>query len=48
VVIVAMPTSFMAVGEYYRDFTQTSDEEVRELLGTPTTENTAAPADERR
>ena len=50
VVIVAMPASFMAVGEYYCDFTQTSDDEVRELLATPTTEATApaaSSADER-
>jgi putative phosphoribosyl transferase len=38
VVIEAMPTSFMAVGEYYYDFSQTTDDEVRELLATPTTE----------
>ena len=44
VVIVAMPTSFMAVGEYYCDFTQTSDDEVCELLATPTTAATAPAA----
>lgn len=37
VVIAATPTAFMAVGEYYYDFRQTSDDEVRELLATPTT-----------
>jgi putative phosphoribosyl transferase len=36
VVCVEVPASFLAVGEYYRDFSQTSDEEVRELLATPT------------
>jgi putative phosphoribosyl transferase len=36
VVIAATPSSFMAVGEYYCDFRQTTDDEVRELLGTPT------------
>jgi putative phosphoribosyl transferase len=49
VVIVGTPASFMAVGEYYRDFAQTSDDEVRELLALPTTETTvAAPAEDRR
>ena len=36
VVCVEVPASFLAVGEYYRDFSQTSDEEVRELLAAPT------------
>ncbi|HZA12792.1 phosphoribosyltransferase [Mycobacterium sp.] len=40
VVMAAMPSSFMAVGEYYDDFRQTSDDEVRELLHTPTIEAT--------
>jgi predicted phosphoribosyltransferase len=35
-VCVTMPGSFLAVGEYYRDFSQTTDDEVRELLATPT------------
>jgi putative phosphoribosyl transferase len=35
VVITSMPSAFMAVGEYYYDFTQTSDDEVRQLLATP-------------
>jgi predicted phosphoribosyltransferase len=29
------PVSFMGVGQYYEDFSQTSDEEVRELLTAP-------------
>jgi predicted phosphoribosyltransferase len=32
VVCVRVPEHFMAVGEWYEDFSQTSDEEVRELL----------------
>jgi len=32
-----MPTPFLAVGESFWDFTQISDDEVRELLATPTT-----------
>jgi putative phosphoribosyl transferase len=36
VVCIATPASFVAVGEYYRDFSQTSDDEVRSLLATPT------------
>ncbi|MBV9090295.1 MAG: phosphoribosyltransferase [Mycobacteriaceae bacterium] len=36
VVCVTVPASFLAVGEYYGDFSQTSDEEVRTLLATPT------------
>jgi putative phosphoribosyl transferase len=32
VVCLATPTPFSAVGQWYRDFTQTSDEEVRWLL----------------
>ncbi|HZQ30344.1 MAG TPA: phosphoribosyltransferase [Mycobacterium sp.] len=36
VVCVAAPPSFLAVGEHYRDFSQTSDDEVRELLAAPT------------
>lgn len=35
-VCIWAPPSFMAVGEYYRDFRQTSDDEVRKLLATPT------------
>jgi predicted phosphoribosyltransferase len=29
------PGSFMGVGQYYEDFSQTTDEEVRELLAAP-------------
>lgn len=36
VVCVTAPASFTAVGEYYADFRQTGDDEVRELLDTPT------------
>lgn len=32
VICLATPPSFFAVGQWYRDFTQTSDDEVRELL----------------
>ena len=37
VVCASMPTPFLAVGESYWDFSQVSDDEVRELLATPTT-----------
>jgi putative phosphoribosyl transferase len=37
VVCVEVPSSFLAVGEYYRDFRQTSDDEVRKFLSAPTT-----------
>ena len=37
VVCASMPHPFLAVGETYWDFSQVSDEEVRELLATPTT-----------
>jgi len=36
VVCVTMPPGFEAVGQVYADFHQVSDEEVRELLNTPT------------
>jgi predicted phosphoribosyltransferase len=36
VVCAATPEPFHAVGLWYEDFTQTSDEEVRELLAQPT------------
>ncbi len=36
VVCASMPTPFLAVGESYWDFTQVSDDEVRELLSGPT------------
>src|SRR5271166_1080869 len=37
VVCATMPTPFFAVGESFWDFRQVSDEEVRQLLATPTT-----------
>jgi len=37
VVCASMPTPFLAVGDSFWDFRQVRDEEVRELLGTPTT-----------
>ncbi len=37
VVCASMPTPFLAVGESFWDFRQTTDEEVRELLAAPTT-----------
>ncbi|UXA18993.1 erythromycin esterase family protein [Mycobacterium sp. SMC-4] len=36
VVCASMPTPFLAVGESFWDFRQVSDDEVRELLATPT------------
>ena len=36
VVCASMPTPFLAVGESFWDFSQVSDDEVRQLLGTPT------------
>ncbi len=38
VVCASMPTPFLAVGESFWDFRQVTDDEVRELLSTPTTE----------
>ena len=35
IVCLHTPGSFMGVGQYYEDFSQTSDEEVRELLTAP-------------
>ena len=32
IICVATPQSFLAVGMFYRDFAQTTDEEVRSLL----------------
>jgi predicted phosphoribosyltransferase len=32
-ICASTPEFFQAVGQYYDDFSQTSDEEVRELLG---------------
>jgi erythromycin esterase-like protein/predicted phosphoribosyltransferase len=37
VVCASMPTPFFAVGESFWDFSQVSDDEVRQLLATPTT-----------
>ena len=37
VVCASMPTPFLAVGESFWDFTQVSDEQVRDLLAKPTT-----------
>jgi putative phosphoribosyl transferase len=37
VVCATMPRAFDAVGQVYRDFRQVTDDEVRELLATPTT-----------
>jgi putative phosphoribosyl transferase len=33
IVVLAMPTPFRAVGEFYRDFGQVSDDDVADLLG---------------
>ena len=38
VVCASMPTPFLAVGESFWDFRQVTDDEVRTLLATPTTE----------
>ncbi|OBH00402.1 MULTISPECIES: erythromycin esterase family protein [unclassified Mycobacterium] len=38
VVCASMPTPFLAVGESFWDFRQVTDDEVRQLLSTPTTE----------
>jgi erythromycin esterase-like protein/predicted phosphoribosyltransferase len=43
-VCASMPTPFLAVGASFWDFSQVSDEEVRTLLATPTTEPSLAPA----
>ena len=32
VVVLATPTAFFAVGEFYADFRQVTDDEVRQLL----------------
>ncbi|WP_179967343.1 erythromycin esterase family protein [Mycolicibacterium anyangense] len=44
VVCASMPTPFLAVGESFWDFTQVSDDEVRDLLGRPTTATPPADA----
>lgn len=43
VVCASMPTPFLAVGESFWDFTQVSDEQVRDLLSRPTTGPLAEP-----
>lgn len=43
-VCASMPTPFLAVGESFWDFTQVTDEEVRELLSKPTTGTAPAPS----
>ncbi|WP_125078093.1 phosphoribosyltransferase [Mycobacterium sp. P7213] len=42
VVCVTSPEAFDAVGQVYRNFDQTTDDEVRDLLAAPTTGRTAA------
>jgi putative phosphoribosyl transferase len=42
VVAVIVPEEFYGVGQWYRDFTQTTDEEVHELLGKLNHRNTSA------
>jgi putative phosphoribosyl transferase len=44
VVCFATPEPFMAVGRFYDDFSQTTDEEVRELLASARAGEEAAPA----
>ena len=39
IVCAATPESFYAVGQFYEDFLQTSDQEVRELLAAATQRN---------
>lgn len=43
VVCASMPTPFLAVGESFWDFRQVTDDEVRRLLATPTTEAPRGP-----
>jgi erythromycin esterase-like protein/adenine/guanine phosphoribosyltransferase-like PRPP-binding protein len=43
VVCLAMPVSFRAVGQWYDDFSQTTDDEVSRLLGIQTTTGSATP-----
>lgn len=47
VVCASMPTPFLAVGESFWDFRQVTDEEVHQLLATPTTQATTQTAMER-
>jgi erythromycin esterase-like protein/predicted phosphoribosyltransferase len=42
-VCASMPTPFLAVGESFWDFAQVTDDEVRDLLATPTTGEAARP-----
>lgn len=42
VVCASMPTPFLAVGESFWDFRQVTDDEVRQLLATPTTTQSSA------
>lgn len=44
--VVATPFPFIAVGAWYRDFAQVTDEEVRELLGRAAVRVAAAPSPE--
>ena len=44
IVCASMPTPFLAVGESFWDFRQVTDEEVRRLLATPTTETSITAA----
>lgn len=45
VVCLMMPESFYAIGLWYEDFSQTTDEEVHELLATSTTKHHSVPAE---
>jgi len=47
VVCASMPTPFLAVGESFWDFSQVTDDEVRELLSRPTVGEPTAPAEQR-
>jgi erythromycin esterase-like protein/predicted phosphoribosyltransferase len=47
VVVASMPTPFLAVGESFWDFSQVTDDEVRELLSRPTTGQPVRPAEQR-
>jgi putative phosphoribosyl transferase len=42
-ICASTPEFFQAVGQYYEDFSQTSDEEVRELLARAAQERPAGP-----
>lgn len=45
VVALATPRAFLAIGQFYDDFTQTSDQEITQLLAAITPVPHAAPAD---